>query len=275
MLPPWSGFLPQHEGRRLQRLQSEVVVAAQPSDVQSPRRPTGNVQGATEGARPRECPAQSSLRGMPSRALYCGAAGGAREAAESARRLTGARPAAPQVPLQLRDAFLQAISDGRVRSMQNKCMPAAPLHRPGALLLGALACVVPHRKARNLVCRPGWSGQLRSAGLCSRWVLEVQMPTEAAVHVSLERPCRQLRPGGLTARAGQLCCGSLSCQCSGAVAASCCCASIGRHTAAPHPDILCATRGRGTAHNSNRHGDRQADDGTLTCRGGARHKTAR
>mmetsp|Transcript_2009 Transcript_2009/g.5981 ORF Transcript_2009/g.5981 Transcript_2009/m.5981 type:complete len:524 (-) Transcript_2009:1883-3454(-) len=43
---------------------------------------------------------------------------------------------APQVPPQLRDSFLQAISDGRVRSMQNKSMPAAPLHRPGALLLG-------------------------------------------------------------------------------------------------------------------------------------------
>lgn len=43
---------------------------------------------------------------------------------------------APQVPEQLRAAFLQAISEGRVRSMQNKLMPANPLHRPGALLLG-------------------------------------------------------------------------------------------------------------------------------------------
>ena len=42
-----------------------------------------------------------------------------------------------QVPDQLREAFLQAIAEGRVRSMQNKSMPAAPLHRPGALLLGA------------------------------------------------------------------------------------------------------------------------------------------
>ena len=43
---------------------------------------------------------------------------------------------APQVPAQLRDAFLAAVDQGRIRSMQNKLMPAAPLHRPGALLLG-------------------------------------------------------------------------------------------------------------------------------------------
>ena len=43
---------------------------------------------------------------------------------------------APQVPAALRPAFLAAVADGRVRAMQNKLMPAAPLHRPGALLLG-------------------------------------------------------------------------------------------------------------------------------------------
>ena len=43
---------------------------------------------------------------------------------------------APQVPKQLRAAFLEAIEAGRIRSMQNKLMPAAPIHRPGALLLG-------------------------------------------------------------------------------------------------------------------------------------------
>jgi len=41
-----------------------------------------------------------------------------------------------QVPPQLRAAFLDAVDAGRVRSMQNKSMPAAPLHRAGALLLG-------------------------------------------------------------------------------------------------------------------------------------------
>jgi squalene monooxygenase len=41
-----------------------------------------------------------------------------------------------QVPAQLQEAFLGAVGAGRVRSMQNKLMPAAPLHRPGALLLG-------------------------------------------------------------------------------------------------------------------------------------------
>ncbi len=43
---------------------------------------------------------------------------------------------APQVPRQLRAAFLEAVDAGRIRSMQNKLMPAAPIHRPGALLLG-------------------------------------------------------------------------------------------------------------------------------------------
>ena len=45
---------------------------------------------------------------------------------------------APQVPEQLRGAFLAALADGRVRSMQNKAMTCKPLHRPGALLLGEL-----------------------------------------------------------------------------------------------------------------------------------------
>lgn len=47
---------------------------------------------------------------------------------------------APQVPEQLRSAFLASLADGRVRSMQNKAMTCKPLHRPGALLLGVLSC---------------------------------------------------------------------------------------------------------------------------------------
>ena len=43
---------------------------------------------------------------------------------------------APQVPEQLRASFLRAAASGEARSMQNKSMPAAPLHCPGALLLG-------------------------------------------------------------------------------------------------------------------------------------------
>lgn len=43
---------------------------------------------------------------------------------------------APQVPPQLQKAFLNAVESGRIRSMQNKQLTAAPLHQPGALLLG-------------------------------------------------------------------------------------------------------------------------------------------
>ena len=43
---------------------------------------------------------------------------------------------APQVPEAMRRSFLEAVESGNIRSMQNKLMPAAPLHRPGALLLG-------------------------------------------------------------------------------------------------------------------------------------------
>jgi hypothetical protein len=43
---------------------------------------------------------------------------------------------APQVPEQLRAAFMAAIDAGRLRSMLNKQMTLKPLHRPGALLLG-------------------------------------------------------------------------------------------------------------------------------------------
>lgn len=43
---------------------------------------------------------------------------------------------APQVPPQLRASFEAAVHAGRIRSMQNKQVTCAPLHQPGALLLG-------------------------------------------------------------------------------------------------------------------------------------------
>ncbi len=43
---------------------------------------------------------------------------------------------APQIPAQLQQAFMAAVDTGRIRAMQNKCMPAKPLQQPGALLLG-------------------------------------------------------------------------------------------------------------------------------------------
>jgi len=46
------------------------------------------------------------------------------------------RSLAEQVPAELRPAFLAAVEKGAFRSMQNKLMAAAPLHQPGALLLG-------------------------------------------------------------------------------------------------------------------------------------------
>ena len=42
----------------------------------------------------------------------------------------------PQIPEGLQIAMREAIDAGRIRSMLNKTMPAAPLHQPGALLLG-------------------------------------------------------------------------------------------------------------------------------------------
>ena len=42
----------------------------------------------------------------------------------------------PQVPAELRAPFEEAVGAGGVRAMQNKLMAAAPLHTPGALLLG-------------------------------------------------------------------------------------------------------------------------------------------
>jgi len=46
------------------------------------------------------------------------------------------RSLAEQVPVELRKAYLAAVEQGSFRSMQNKLMPAQPLHQPGALLLG-------------------------------------------------------------------------------------------------------------------------------------------
>ncbi|XP_021767667.1 squalene monooxygenase-like [Chenopodium quinoa] len=43
---------------------------------------------------------------------------------------------APQIPPQLYDAFFTAIDKGSIKSMPNKSMPAAPLPKPGALLMG-------------------------------------------------------------------------------------------------------------------------------------------
>ena len=42
----------------------------------------------------------------------------------------------PQIPDTLRSAFEQAVRTGRVRSLQNSQVTSAPLHQPGALLLG-------------------------------------------------------------------------------------------------------------------------------------------
>ncbi|KAK4797685.1 hypothetical protein SAY86_030011 [Trapa natans] len=43
---------------------------------------------------------------------------------------------APQVPSEIRNAFIAAIEKGNIRSMPNRSMPADPQPRPGALLLG-------------------------------------------------------------------------------------------------------------------------------------------
>ncbi|XP_057783216.1 squalene epoxidase 3-like [Salvia miltiorrhiza] len=43
---------------------------------------------------------------------------------------------APQLPPQLRHAFLEQVEKGDIRSMPNRSMPASPLPTPGAILLG-------------------------------------------------------------------------------------------------------------------------------------------
>ncbi|CAJ1973495.1 unnamed protein product [Sphenostylis stenocarpa] len=43
---------------------------------------------------------------------------------------------APQVPHELRDAFIAAVDKGSIRTMPNRSMPAAPYPTPGALLMG-------------------------------------------------------------------------------------------------------------------------------------------
>ncbi|XP_021274179.1 squalene epoxidase 3-like [Herrania umbratica] len=43
---------------------------------------------------------------------------------------------APQVPPELRDAFIAAVNKGNIRTMPNRSMPADPYPTPGALLMG-------------------------------------------------------------------------------------------------------------------------------------------
>ncbi|XP_024976673.1 squalene monooxygenase-like [Cynara cardunculus var. scolymus] len=43
---------------------------------------------------------------------------------------------APQIPVELQDAFIAAIDKGNIRTMPNRSMPAAPQPTPGALLMG-------------------------------------------------------------------------------------------------------------------------------------------
>ncbi|CAL0322525.1 unnamed protein product [Lupinus luteus] len=43
---------------------------------------------------------------------------------------------APQIPPELRDAFIAAADKGNIRTMPNRSMPADPLPTPGALLMG-------------------------------------------------------------------------------------------------------------------------------------------
>lgn len=45
----------------------------------------------------------------------------------------------PQVPEELKDAFLRAIEEGEIKSMPNRSMPALPGSIPGALLLGTMS----------------------------------------------------------------------------------------------------------------------------------------
>lgn len=41
-----------------------------------------------------------------------------------------------QLPCELRDAFIDQVDKGDIRSMPNRSMPASPLPTPGAILLG-------------------------------------------------------------------------------------------------------------------------------------------
>lgn len=41
-----------------------------------------------------------------------------------------------QIPPQLYNSFVAAIDKGNIKSMPNRSMPAAPLPKPGALLMG-------------------------------------------------------------------------------------------------------------------------------------------
>lgn len=43
---------------------------------------------------------------------------------------------APQVPTEVRKAFIAAVEKGNIRTMPNRSMPADPIPTPGALLLG-------------------------------------------------------------------------------------------------------------------------------------------
>lgn len=42
----------------------------------------------------------------------------------------------PQLPEEVRDAFIDEVEKGDMRSMPNRSLPASPLPKPGALLLG-------------------------------------------------------------------------------------------------------------------------------------------
>ncbi|KAH0458958.1 hypothetical protein IEQ34_011772 [Dendrobium chrysotoxum] len=42
----------------------------------------------------------------------------------------------PQIPSQLHDVFIEAVDKGKIRTMPNRSMPAAPHPTPGALLMG-------------------------------------------------------------------------------------------------------------------------------------------
>jgi len=60
----------------------------------------------------------------------------------------------PEIPEQLRPAFREAVAAGSWRSMRNKSMPARPLHRPGALLLGEHTCKVGTVLHVSCACHP-------------------------------------------------------------------------------------------------------------------------
>jgi hypothetical protein len=80
---------------------------------------------------------------------------------------------APQVPPELQQAFLTAIDNEAIRSMQNKQVSCQPMHQPGEQEDGSFSAAFSHRFCRSSAAMETQCGSaIGGVVVCSLWCVD-------------------------------------------------------------------------------------------------------